>query len=219
MTFLIITIGVPGVGKTTFCSALSAVIQARIKICPYLIQRDQARARILNRGNIGISKEIDKETSLLCLNALSYGIHTKERVILYDGCNCDKNSVAQIIEKAEQLAFQYRHPVEICLVLVGDHTSNCFHETKDIPVGDYSGYCKGDKMQVIAEHESIPIKVLEKKRSQRVELENELKTYSNRCIIHVHPEINDIKTKKALETRSIFELLCFIARHCDVTIL
>lgn len=153
-----ITVGLPGVGKTTFCKKME-------RLCPpehfQIVSRDKIRCELLK--DYKVEKNLDKMVSERVVYEITNIVrHTPARVIMVDGCYTLYSSLKWLLLRIQRLMNTYiiqrwaRYEINLCII--GSPSSPCCHPLTDRKIGDYTDY-KGSA-------HSVPKPVYENKKRQ-----------------------------------------------------
>lgn len=166
-----LTIGLPGVGKSTFCELMRAS-------CPLyscrVISRDETRVELLWDMRKMEPNEQEERKKLLdqlvsqnmltkvttTISNTSNGIKT----LIIDGCHTKMTELVDLLGTIRQVADLAFRDVLINIVLVGNTESECRHALSDKKAGDYSDY------ELTGHHNAVPKEIFEHKRKQLKEL-------------------------------------------------
>ena len=161
-----ITLGLPGVGKTTFCELLRAS-------CPpgtvKVINRDEIRAGIIwelrklsPEAQRDEKEEIDDRVTERVINRISEILHdeTSISVIILDGCHTYFPCIYSLLEAIHGACGMLNIPFAIHLCMIGSPLSNSVHKLSNKKKNDYSDYQAGGY------HSSVPKEVFKLKRIQ-----------------------------------------------------
>lgn len=153
-----ILIGLPGVGKTSFCRILEdyfkSISETRV------IERDQIRCDLIweKRKDEDLAKiipDLDPQVNKVELMLVKNAVDDNQTVIL-DGCHSEIFHLLNIIRTIKN-----KNPESnVSLIFLGDENSRCFHSLSDNSEGDYSDY------EPDFSHTSIPKVVLDRKRKE-----------------------------------------------------
>lgn len=180
-----ITVGLPGVGKTTFCKKLGQFCSPNnFK----LISRDEIRYAIICEKNSlksSVEKNLDRTVSERVIYEISDILkHSPSiRIICIDGCHTLYSSLKWLLLRIQRLMNAplnrwARYEINLCIV--GTPNSICNHSFSNASLGDYRDYKEGGT------HDSIPKTVFDLKQKQFSQLiQKEFFHDITRCCEHV----------------------------------
>jgi adenylate kinase family enzyme len=161
-----ITLGLPGVGKTTFCELLRAS-------CPpgtvKVINRDEIRASLIwefrklpPEAQAEEKAEIDDRVTERVINRFSEILHDEPSisVIILDGCHTYYPCLYSLLEAIHGSCGMLNLSFAIHLCMLGSPLSQSAHKLSDKKRDDYSDYRAGGY------HTSVPKEVFKMKRIQ-----------------------------------------------------
>lgn len=166
-----LTIGLPGVGKSTFCELMRAS-------CPMytsrVISRDETRVELLwdmrkmspeeqeerkhMLDQLVSHSMLDKVTSII--SNPSNGVKT----LIIDGCHTKMTELVSLLSTIHQAADLAFRDILVNIVLIGSTDSVCRHNLSDKKAGDYSDY------EFTGHHTAVPKEIFEHKKKQLKEL-------------------------------------------------
>ena len=166
-----VTIGLPGVGKSTFCELMRAS-------CPLytsrVISRDETRVEILwdmrkmsPEEQEERKKKLDQLVSQCMMSKVTSIISNTAngiKTLIIDGCHTKMTELVSLLGTIRQAADLCFRDVLINLVLVGTIDSQCRHVLSDKKAGDYSDY------EMTGHHSAVPKEIFEHKKKQLQEL-------------------------------------------------
>lgn len=166
-----LTIGLPGVGKSTFCELMRAS-------CPLytcrVISRDETRVELLWDMRKMSSEEQEERKRMLDqlvthsmmnkVTALISNASNGIKTLIIDGCHTKMTELVGLLGTIRQAADLAFRDVLINIVLVGNLDSECRHQLSDKKAGDYSDY------EFTGRHTAVPKEIFEHKRKQLSEL-------------------------------------------------
>ena len=161
-----ITLGLPGVGKTTFCELLSASFPPGT--CK-IINRDEIRAGIVwelrklsPEAQKAEKDEIDDRVTERVINHFSEILANEPSIssIIIDGCHTYFPCLYSILEAIHGSCGMLKQSFAIHLCMIGSPLSKCAHKLSSKSKDDYSDYTRGGY------HTAIPKEVFKLKRIQ-----------------------------------------------------
>lgn len=168
---IFITVGLPGVGKSTFCELM------RCSCPPYacrVISRDETRVELLWDMRKLEPKEqeerklkLDSLVSSAMIDKVLAVVHKgydSVKTLIIDGCHTKMTELISLIGSIKQAADITFKDISITLVLVGNAESQCRHNLSNKKAGDYSDY------EIAGHHTAVPKEIFEHKRKQLREL-------------------------------------------------
>lgn len=161
-----ITLGLPGVGKTTFCELLRAS-------CPpgtcRVITRDAVRVELIwetRKLTTGEQKTISEDMDFLVtqavVNRISETLKSEPSisVIIIDGCYTLYDDLKYTLEAVDGACGMLKLEYATHLCMIGSPLSHCVHRISDKKKDDYSDYRDGGY------HTAVPKEVIDLKRTQ-----------------------------------------------------
>lgn len=168
---IFITVGLPGVGKSTFCELMRSS-------CPTfscrVLSRDETRVELLwDMRKLEQHEQEERKSKLDSLvsrsmvdkvvSVVQKGYDSVKTLII-DGCHTKMTELVSLIGTIRQAADLSFKDISITLVLVGGPDSQCRHHLSDKKAGDYSDY------EFAGHHSAVPKEIFEHKRKQLKEL-------------------------------------------------
>lgn len=161
-----ITLGLPGVGKSTFCELMRAS-------CPpgtaKVIIRDAVRVGLIwetRKLTTDQQKEINEDIDFLVTQAVCSRVadvlknEPSISVIIIDGCYTLYDDLKYTLEHIEGDCAMLGIEYALHLCMIGSPLSMCVHNVSDKKKNDYTDYRTGGY------HTSVPKEVLDMKRTQ-----------------------------------------------------